>query len=134
LETIAKVRKILTGNRETNLTIDSLMEDEDMNYCITREEFETLSAPIITRFRQTLVRALEEAKLKPSDVSCFEMVGDAVRIPVMQQVVKEVCGVELSKTLSPDECVARGSALYVNKYFNLGCYELSILFLKRFQL
>jgi molecular chaperone DnaK (HSP70) len=133
LETIAKVRKILTGNRDTNLTIDSLMEDEDMNYTVSREEFENLSAPVITRFRQTLLKALEDAKLKPSDISCIEMVGDAVRIPIMQQIVKEVYGVELSKTLSPDECVARGSALYVNKYFNLGRYELSFLLLKRFQ-
>jgi molecular chaperone DnaK (HSP70) len=45
------------------------------------------------------------------------MVGDAVRIPVLQQSIKEVYGIELSKTLSPDECIARGTALYVINFF-----------------
>lgn len=46
------------------------------------------------------------------------MVGDAVRIPVLQQAIKDVYGLELSKTLSPDECIARGTALYVYNRFN----------------
>ena len=41
------------------------------------------------------------------------MVGDAVRIPIIQSSIKEIYGIELSKTLSPDECVARGASLYV---------------------
>ena len=45
------------------------------------------------------------------------MVGDAVRIPVLQTSIKEVYGIELSKTLSPDECVARGTSLYVKFLF-----------------
>jgi heat shock protein 4 len=61
LETIAKVRKILTGNRETSLTIDSLMEDEDMNFLVTRDEFENLAAPVINKFRQIMIKALEDA-------------------------------------------------------------------------
>ena len=61
LDTIAKCRKILTGNRETSLNIDSLMEDEDMNYNITREEFESLAAPVINKFKQLIVTALADA-------------------------------------------------------------------------
>ena len=61
LDAVAKVRRILTGNRETFLSIDSLMEDEDMNYNVTREEFETLAAPIINKFKQILVNALNDA-------------------------------------------------------------------------
>jgi molecular chaperone DnaK (HSP70) len=65
------------------------------------------------------------------------MVGDAVRIPIMQQIVKEVYGLELSKTLSPDECVARGTALYAamnSPFFSLKdfnfehCNTYSIVF------
>lgn len=61
LDTIAKVRKILTGNKETTFAIDSLMEDEDLNFNVTRDEFENISAHVIARFKQTLIRALEEA-------------------------------------------------------------------------
>jgi heat shock protein 4 len=137
LDTIAKMRKILTGNRETSLNIDSLMDDEDMNFMVTRDEFESLAAPIINKFRQTILNALAEAKLKVSDISSVEMVGDAVRIPILQQIVKETYGMELSKTLSPDECVARGTALYAamnSPHFSLKdfnfehCNTYSIIF------
>jgi len=40
------------------------------------------------------------------------MVGDAVRTPMIQQIVKEVFGLELSKTLLPDECIARGATFF----------------------
>ena len=72
-------------------------------------------------------------ELKPSDLHSVEMVGDAVRIPVLQTSIKEVYGIELSKTLSPDECVARGTSLYVNYILiPLGSYEFSIFLSKGF--
>lgn len=40
------------------------------------------------------------------------MAGDAVRTPIIQQIVKEVTGLDISKTLLPDECLARGSTFY----------------------
>jgi len=137
LDVIAKARRILTGNRETSIVIDSLMEDEDMNFNITREEFENLASPIINKFKQTLENALIEAKLKASDISSVEMVGDAVRIPILQQCVKEIYGLDISKTLSPDECIARGTSLYAamnSPYFSLKdfnfehCNTYSIIF------
>jgi molecular chaperone DnaK (HSP70) len=47
------------------------------------------------------------------------MVGDAVRTPIIQTVIKEVFGYEVSKTLLPDECIARGCTLYVSCSFNI---------------
>ena len=48
-----------------------------------------------------------------SDLHSVEMVGDAVRTPIIQQIVKEVYGIEISKTLMPDETLARGATLFV---------------------
>lgn len=55
------------------------------------------------------------------------MVGDAVRIPILQAAVKEIYGLELSKTLSPDECIARGTTLYAamnSPFFSLKDFTL----------
>ena len=61
------------------------------------------------------------------------MVGDAVRIPILQTTIKEVYGIELSKTLSPDECVARGTSLYVTYILKIiGCNEFSLFLIKGF--
>jgi molecular chaperone DnaK (HSP70) len=42
------------------------------------------------------------------------MVGDAIRTPIVQTIIKDVFGKEVSKTLLPDECIARGCTLFVN--------------------
>lgn len=42
------------------------------------------------------------------------MVGDALRIPILQDIVFKTIGIELSKTLSPDEAMARGATLFVS--------------------
>jgi molecular chaperone DnaK (HSP70) len=41
------------------------------------------------------------------------MVGDAVRTPILQQIIKDTFGLEVSKTLIPDECIAKGATLFV---------------------
>ena len=65
-----------------------------------------------------------------SDLHSVEMVGDAVRTPIIQQIVKEVYGIEISKTLMPDETLARGATLFVF-IFNIGCHEFTIFFNER---
>jgi len=47
-----------------------------------------------------------------SDLSSIEMAGDAVRTPIIQEVVKQAYGLDMSKTLLPDECLARGCTFY----------------------
>jgi molecular chaperone DnaK (HSP70) len=45
------------------------------------------------------------------------MVGDCIRTPIFQQIIKDTFNLEVSKTLAPDEAVARGSTLFVG-FFN----------------
>jgi len=47
LEAIEKVRKLLTGNKEADISCESLMEDEDFFRHIKREELEELIQPVI---------------------------------------------------------------------------------------
>jgi molecular chaperone DnaK (HSP70) len=61
-------------------------------------------------------------EINASDIFAVEMVGDAVRTPIIQQIIKETFGLELSKTLLPDECIARGCTLFAamsSPYFSL---------------
>lgn len=116
VDIIAKARKILTGNREAAVNVDSLMEDEDLHAVLSREEFEQLIAPVLEKFRKILIssieKAAEEAKISLADLHSVEMVGDAIRTPILQTIVKDIFGLELSKTLFPDECLARGATLF----------------------
>jgi molecular chaperone DnaK (HSP70) len=42
MDAISKTRKILTVNKEATLSIESLMDDEDLNHLLTRIEFEKI--------------------------------------------------------------------------------------------
>jgi molecular chaperone DnaK (HSP70) len=126
IDAIMKTRKILTANREAGLNVECLMDDEDLHYNLTREEFEKIIEPVLNKiknlFTSALNNALAEAKFQLPDLHSVEMVGDAVRTPIIQQIVKDVFGLELSKTLMPDETLARGATLYAamnSPYFSM---------------
>jgi heat shock protein 4 len=66
--------------------------------------------------------------LKKEQIHSVEMVGDATRIPIVQQRCKDVFGVEqVSRTLNSLECVARGASLQaamLSPLFKVADYEV----------
>ena len=130
IDTISKVRKSLTVNKEITISVDSLMEGEDLFYNLSRDEFEQIIAPVVKKFEDLCKRAIEQfekdTKMKLKDVHSFEMVGDTVRTPIILETIKKTMGKEVSKTLVPDMCIARGCALYammISPYFNVQNFE-----------
>lgn len=131
LEAIAKARKILTGNTETNIHIDCLMQDEDLDYLLTRSEFESVIQPVLQKFKAILIESLKEANISLEDLHSVEMVGDTIRVPSIQKAVQEIFSKEISKTLAPDECIAKGvtllcamsSPLFVTKNYTFEHYN-----------
>ena len=116
MDAVTKARKILTVNKEVTISIDSLMDGEDLVYHLTKDEFERIIQPTMNKFKTlcetAIAKAKEEAKMNVSELHSVEMVGDAVRTPIVQKVIKDIFGKDLSKTLIPDECISRGCALY----------------------
>lgn len=58
LDSIEKMRKLLTANKEADLHCEALMEDQDLHKNFTRDSFEELIAPWIESFKQGLEEAL----------------------------------------------------------------------------
>ena len=116
IDTITKVRKSLTVNKEISISVDSLMDGEDLVYNLTRDEFEKIIEPTVKKFENLCKYAIEkfekETKMKIGQIHSIEMVGDTVRTPIILDTIKKCFGKEVSKTLVPDECIARGCALY----------------------
>lgn len=61
LDSIEKVRKLLTSNKEADVHCESLLEDEDLHRNIKRDDLEELVAPFITSFRLCLEESLLKA-------------------------------------------------------------------------
>jgi len=59
MEAIQKIRKILTVNKEATLSIESLMDDEDLLYLLTKEEFEQIIAPSVENFKKIVQKSIQ---------------------------------------------------------------------------
>ena len=78
---------------------------------INRAKLEELIKPIVARCEQPVNQALADAKLTAADISKVILVGGPTRMPVVQDFVKKVTGVDPERGVDPMECVAMGAAI-----------------------
>ena len=105
-----KMKKILSANAQAPISIESLMNDVDVQGILKREELEALLQPLLDRVTVPLEQALTEAKMKVEDIDSVEMVGGCTRVPALKERISKFFGKTLSFTLNQDEAVARGCA------------------------
>jgi molecular chaperone DnaK len=114
-EAAEKAKKELSSNVETNINLPFITADQNgpkhLNLTLTRSAFEGLIDKFASRIKQPVLKALEDAKLKPSDVDEVLLVGGSTRIPFVQNIVKDVFSKEANKSVNPDEVVAMGAAV-----------------------
>ena len=78
---------------------------------LTRAKFDALTAPLVERTRVPVQDALREAGLSASGLGRVLLVGGSTRIPAVQEMVRRLTGMEPSRGINPDECVAMGAAI-----------------------
>ena len=78
---------------------------------LTRSKFEQITEDLIKRTLEPCKKALEDAKLQPSDIDEVILVGGSTRIPKVQETVKNFFGKTPNKSVNPDEVVALGAAI-----------------------
>lgn len=105
-----KLKKILSANQSAPLNIESLMNDIDVRAVVTRQEFEALVEPVLSRVQGPLEQALAFAKLSKDDIDVIEVVGGGSRVPAVKERIQAFFGKPLSFTLNQDEAIARGCA------------------------
>eukprot|EP00939_MAST-03C_sp_MAST-3C-sp1_P003885 g3885.t1 len=107
-----KTKKVLSANDAIPVFIASVDEDRDLTeYKISRRQLENMSGELLERVTGPIDRALAQANLTASDLDAVEIIGGGVRMPKIQELVKERLGVEqLSVHLNGDEAMALGAA------------------------
>nr|HID12810.1 molecular chaperone DnaK [Anaerolineae bacterium] len=79
---------------------------------LTRAKLEQLTEDLVERCRGPFEQALRDAKLTPADLDEVVLVGGATRMPMIQNLVRELTsGKEPHKGVNPDEVVAIGAAI-----------------------
>jgi len=115
-EAAEKAKIELSGAMETEINLPFVTADasgpKHLQVKITRARFEQLSQPLVRRLREPFEQALKDAKQPPADIDEVILVGGATRMPMVQQLVRELTGgKEPNKSVNPDEVVAVGAAI-----------------------
>ena len=77
---------------------------------LSRAKLEEIVGNFIDRSIELTKTALDEAKLKASDIDEVILVGGQTRMPKIQEAVSDLFGKKPHKGINPDEVVALGAA------------------------
>jgi molecular chaperone DnaK len=114
-EAAEKAKKDLSFQAQADINLPFITADQNgpkhLTMTISRAQFERLTDSLFERCRGPVMKALSDAKLKPSDIDEVVLVGGSTRMPRVQQIVKDIFGKEPHKGVNPDEVVAVGAAI-----------------------
>ncbi len=114
-EAAERAKKDLSGQTSTDINLPFITADasgpKHLMLSLTRAKLEQICEKLIERCKGPVLRAMDDAKLKPSEIDQVVLVGGMTRMPRVQQLVKEVFGKEGHRGVNPDEVVAIGAAI-----------------------
>lgn len=114
-EAAEKAKIELSSKLQTEINIPFLTADQSgpkhMVITMTRAKLEQLIEDLIESTKTPCIRALEDAGLSPSEIDEVILVGGSIRIPAVQDLVKNIFGKDPHKGVNPDEVVAVGAAI-----------------------
>jgi len=118
-EAAEKAKKELSAATSTNINLPFITTDKSgprhLDINLTRAKFDELTHDLVERTAVPVQNALNDAGLKPADLHKVLLVGGSTRIPAVQNKVRQLTGMESSKNLNPDECVALGASIQGGK-------------------
>jgi molecular chaperone DnaK len=114
-EAAEKAKVELSSTMETEINLPFITADmngpKHLQMRLTRAKFEQLTEGLLQRIVAPFNRALQDADMKASDLDEIVLVGGSTRMPMVQELVRQLTGKEPNKSVNPDEVVAIGAAL-----------------------
>ncbi len=111
-----KAKIELSSAQQTEINQPFITQGDDgqplhLTMSLTRSKLEELVDELIQRSFGPVKKAMDDAKVKPSDIKEIVLVGGQTRMPKVQEEVKKFFGKEPHKGVNPDEVVAVGAAV-----------------------
>jgi len=116
LKDAAEKAKIeLSSAQQTDVNLPFITADasgpKHLNVTVTRAKLESLTEDLVRQTVEPCKKALEDAGKDISQIDDVILVGGQTRMPLVQDVVKDIFGKEPRKDVNPDEAVAVGAAI-----------------------
>ena len=114
-EAAEKAKMELSSQLQTEVNLPFITATADgpkhLNLTLTRAKLEQLVDALVQRTVLPVKKALEDAKLTPTDIEEVILVGGMTRMPKVQETVKNFFNREPHKGVNPDEVVAVGASI-----------------------
>ena len=114
-EAAEKAKIELSSQQQTEINLPFITADADgpkhLNIRVTRAKLEALVEDLIARTIEPCRTALSDAGLSVGDISDVILVGGQIRMPKVQDAVRDFFGRDPRKDVNPDEAVALGAAI-----------------------
>ncbi|MCK5056014.1 MAG: molecular chaperone DnaK [Candidatus Aminicenantes bacterium] len=114
-EAAEKAKIELSTTMETEINLPFITADasgpKHLVMKLSRSKFEQLVGGIIERIKSPCMKAIKDAGVQLSEIKEVILVGGSTRIPMVQNLVKEIFEQEPGKVVNPDEVVAAGAAV-----------------------
>ena len=114
-EAAEKAKIELSTQQQTEINLPFITADADgpkhLNIRVTRAKLEALVEDLIARTIEPCRTALSDAGLSVGDISDVILVGGQIRMPKVQEAVRDFFGRDPRKDVNPDEAVALGAAI-----------------------
>ncbi len=114
-EAAEKAKIELSSGRQTEVNLPYITADasgpKHLNIKLTRAKLESLVEDLVKRTIEPCKIALKDAGLSVNEIDDVILVGGQIRMPRVQEEVKNFFGKEPRKDVNPDEAVAVGAAI-----------------------
>ena len=77
---------------------------------LTRAKFQDLTRHLLKRCEEPVRRALADAHMSANDLNQVLLIGGSIRMPAVQDLVKQLTGKQPNLSVNPDEAVSIGAA------------------------
>ncbi len=114
-EAAEKAKIELSSTTQTEINLPFITADSSgpkhLTTTLSRSKFEQLTADLIERCKSPFRNALKDAGLSAGELDEVVMVGGSTRMPMVQDLVRDLTGKEPNRGVNPDEVVAIGAAV-----------------------
>ena len=113
-EAAEKAKIELSSSLETVISLPfiSMTSTGPVNFetTLTRAKFQDITRHLLRRCEEPVRRALSDAGMKASELDQVLLIGGSIRMPAVQELVKQLTGKTPNLSVNPDEAVSIGAA------------------------
>jgi molecular chaperone DnaK len=114
-EAAEKAKVELSSVTETDINLPFITADasgpKHLTMKLTRSKFDQLTEDLVDRIKGPFKAVLKDANVKIENIDEVVLVGGATRMPMVQDLVRELTGKEPHKGVNPDEVVSIGASI-----------------------